>query len=262
MPALAQDCCAQLACQEQAQAYAQRMIELLTPLGNSPADVAQRRQQVEALKRVNPAQYQAIAILFGELKSWAAAGPKRNLCLQEQITARASGPQLAGVLDWASHFVAEQPPIDPSSPEFCNVFAWQVEVNQGAVDAFRSSESYFLSAKTFVLAKTFGVKPGQCGGRTRLWLGGGLNYQDRDAMGLLAVRGEYRLKDLGAELATVGHLKYVVEPGFGFGPNTFQVLTGLGADLNLLQLQAMAGYQSRGNRYLLQLGAGYTFTKR
>ena len=261
--AVAQECCATPACQAQARSYAQQLAELLAPLGKCPTDQTGRQAILASYQRQDPARYTRIEALARELKSWSAADNTRNTCLLQALNELDDNyVDIMSILDWSLHLVEALPVAGTQSAEFCREFAGTFELNQGVVDIFSRSESYFLSAKAFFLVETFGVARGQCGGRVRLWLGGGLNYQDRGTLGLLAAKAEYRLADINvANLTSIGHFKAILEPGYGFGPSTFQALAGVGADVHVLQVQVLGGYQSRQNRFLLHFGLAYTFTK-
>ena len=260
---LAQDCCTLPACQAQARTYGYRLAAQLKPLGKCPENKADRDAALARYQAQEPVAYASLTALVQELKAWATAEPSRNLCLAQTLN-ELDGSQVdvMSVLNWTLHLAEALPVARQQSPEFCQGFAATIELNQGAADIFSRSESYFLSAQAFFLLKTLGAGRGQCGGRVRLWLGGGLNYLDRNAKGVLAGKLEYRLQDLeAANLATLGHLKAILEPGYAFGPSSFQVLAGLGADVHLLQVQALGGYQARENRYLFSLGLVYALTR-
>jgi hypothetical protein len=259
----AQNCCDNPDCANTAKKYAEAELQLMQVLAESPSDSLGRVGKVNNYKASHPGWYQKVTELFLDIDNWAGNDNQKLICLQDQIKALPIDIGIRMSLnDWQLHFLQEFDKIKQRSTEFCQGFGVHAELNQGAVNLFKSTESHFFSVKAFVIVKTWGTSSSSCGGKVRLLLGGGMNYQYNDVMWIIAPRIEYRLKDIGNHFTSIGHIKFIFEPGYGISPDTFQYLTGLGVDINILQVQLLGGYQSRNHNYLAHLGLAYRFFKK
>lgn len=251
---LAQSCCDQPQCREQAQAFVDQISPLIKTLGEDP-DIFEDRQIILDSLRIHEGRlFNRMVNGIKDLEKWFGTdGDKRNcffdlLLVSDTVTA-------AWQLDWIGHIVKRLDDSDFGSPEFCREWGLHLDLNQGVADPFGSSEAYLLSTRALI---SYTLSPtDSCGGRFRLMLGPSLYYSKEKAHLFINPRVEIRLMDIGNNMTNVGNIKAIAQGNIG---DRFIGGLGLGVELANFNLQILGEYHDTDHDYSIQVGIGYRFS--
>jgi len=158
--------------------------------------------------------------------------------------------------NWKGYFMAAFITSGFQSPEFRKGFGILVHSGIGASSLFTSSER-FASLSGLVFSYTFTPKGQNSGRHIRAMIGPGLYYSATKTYLLIHPRFEFRVKDLGSELAGIGCLKLIAQGGF---QKEIQLAGGgIGAEVSNSHLQLTENYLFNEAALVLQFGIGYSF---
>lgn len=251
-------CCDDPACHEKANQLVTALGKATDFLGiypaNQPVDLDRKKQFLDSLKKAQPPKYNAIRQAAEQFNEWGSKDVSRRACLGREIGSTTT--LTADQRKWVNYFVTDLFSSGFLSPEFRKGFGILVHTGIGASSLFTNSER-FASLSGLLLSYTFTPKGQTTGGHIRVLLGPGLYYSATKTYLLIHPRLEYRIKDLGSELASIGCLKLIAQGGF---QKDIQLAgLGIGAEISRFHLQLTENYLFNDQALVLQIGLGYSF---
>jgi len=221
---------------------------------NHPTSKNEKKQFLDSLKTAQPSNYNAIKEAAKQIVDWQSVNVNRRKCMvllesdDNVITKEQS--------DWKGYFMAAFITSGFQSPEFRKGFGILIHSGIGASSLFTSSER-FASLSGLLLSYTFTPKGQNSGGHIRAMIGPGLYYSATKTYLLIHPRFEFRIKDLGSDLAGIGCLKLIAQGGF---QKDIQLAgLGFGAEVSNFHLQLTENYLFNESALVLQFGIGYSF---
>jgi hypothetical protein len=257
-PAFAQDCCGRPACMQEVDSYVVTLKRILNDFIPIPATKEERIMFLDAFAHQEPANYATLRKLVFDLDKVRTKDSTWLLCFATRLLLVNAGPSDENILRWFDFLTRQLLPSDFTSPEFKKGFGLHFDVNQGVADVGKSSQSYSFSMRVLA-AYTFTKKGKATGGKWRILARPSWYYQDNRGYLLVNPRVEYRFKDLGNKLVSIGNIKLIADANFG-DINIY----GVGAALELYFFGAQVLYQRQDkikSNHLL-LGLFYRFQKR
>jgi hypothetical protein len=251
-------CCDDPACHDKAKQLVVAMGKATDFLGafqpTPPMDVNGKKQFLDSLKKNEPSKYDAIRKAMNEYHDFINKDESQKDCVQTQIgdPANLSDDESR----WVGYFITSFFSSGFRSPEFRKGFGILIHTGIGASSLFTSSER-FASLSGLLLSYTFTPKGQNTGGHIRILLGPGLYYSATKTYLLVHPRIEFRIKDLGSELASIGCLKLVAQGGF---QKDIQLAgLGMGIEISSFHVQVTENYLFNDSALVLQFGLGYSF---
>lgn len=255
-PLVAQKCCDDVVCKEQAVQQAKRLTKACAFLTKDiPEPIDSAYAYLNRLSRTDPTRYTELMRAFGAFVRWSDQGDStanRTLCLYDVIE---DGPADWTVVIDKRNYMASQ----TLSPEFQKGLHFQWELDAGGIDIGRDSEGFLGSAR-LLLSYTFGHKedhvPKATGGKWRVLLGA-VPYYSRDELALAGdLRLTFRVKDIKMKEFVLGNWQLFSElqfmdqhPLLGLGTafefQNHTVLGGISADVRTGGIMAYIGYGQR-----------------
>ena len=246
---------AQSECRSKVGEYISRFKAAFRNFIPDPGTDRDRNLYLESLRRSNVQLYNYVEQLSIEAKANAERDTLWLPCFQQEFLNIEPGPMDGSILLWSAHLFKRFTEFDFDSPEFERGIGIHVDLNQGAADLGRDSETYSFAVR-ILLAYTFSKR--LSGGRFRMLGGVSTYYFDRDFLWFVNPRLEYRFKDIGNELTTFGNLKGILDANFG---TTWIVGTGIGLELHNFGVQIMYQRQGEIKKSHILVGIFYRFLK-
>jgi hypothetical protein len=248
-------CCDNPACRDSARQVVTSLGKATDFLGvypsGQPVDDERKKQFIDSLKNNEPARYNAIRQAAKQFDEWGSIDVSRRDCLTSQFENLSPDQR-----KWVSYFITALFSSGFRSPEFRKGFGILVHSGIGASSLFTNSER-FASLSGLLLSYTFTPKGQNTGGHVRVMIGPGLYYSATKTYLLVHPRFEFRIKDLGSDLASIGCLKLIVQGGFQ--KNIQLGGLGIGAEISRFHLQLTENYLFNESALVLQFGLGYSF---
>jgi hypothetical protein len=250
-------CCDDPACHDKAKQVATAIGKSVEFLGVYPGDAQLplndegKKRYLDSLKKNNPSNYNTIKKAARQLNDWKSEDPSQKVCLNGEL-AKLTLDQLK----WVNYFTTAFFSSGFRSPEFRKGFGLLVHTGIGASSLFTSSER-FASLSGLLVSYTFTPKGQNTGGLVRAMIGPGLYYSATKTYLLVHPRFEFRIKDLGSDLASIGCLKLIAQGGF---QKDIQLAgLGIGAEISRFHVQLTENYLFNDSALVLQIGLGYSF---
>jgi len=248
-------CCDNPACRDSARQVVTSLGKATDFLGvypsGQPVDDERKKQFIDSLKNNEPARYNAIRQAAKQFDEWGSIDVSRRDCLTSQFQNLSADQR-----KWVSYFITALFSSGFRSPEFRKGFGILVHTGIGASSLFTSSER-FASLSGVLLSYTFTPKGQNTGGHVRVMIGPGLYYSATKTYLLVHPRFEFRIKDLGSDLASIGCLKLIAQGGFQKDIQLGGL--GIGAEISRFHLQLTENYLFNESALVLQFGLGYSF---
>ena len=248
-------CCDNPACRDSARQVVTSLGKATDFLGvypsGQPVDDERKKQFIDSLKNNEPARYNAIRQAAKQFDEWGSINVSRRDCLTSQFENLSPDQR-----KWVSYFITALFSSGFRSPEFRKGFGILVHTGIGASSLFTSSER-FASLSGLLLSYTFTPKGQNTGGYVRAMIGPGLYYSATKTYLLVHPRFEFRIKDLGSDLASIGCLKLIVQGGFQKDIQLGGL--GIGAEISRFHLELTENYLFNESALVLQFGLGYSF---
>lgn len=258
MHTLAQDCCSRPACMQEVDSYVIPLKRILNDFIPIPSTREERIMFMDAFAHQEPANYAALRKIVFDLDKVRTKDSTWLLCFANRLLMVNAGPADENILRWFDFLTRQLLPNDFTSPEFRKGFGVHIDMNQGVADLGKKTQSYSFAARVLA-AYTFAKKGKVSGGNWRICAGPSFYYQDNRGYLLANSRVEYRFKDLGNKLVSIGNIKLIADANFGD-----ITVYGAGAALELYFFGAQVLYQRQNkikSNHLL-LGLFYRFQKR
>lgn len=218
---------------------------------NQPVDFNGKKRFLDSLKTYQPSKYNAIKKATKQINDFGKDDVSRRVCLSREY-ANLTEDQL----NWVNYFITAFYTSGFRSPEFRKGFGILVHTGMGASSLFKSSER-FASLSGLLLSYTFTPKGKNTGGRVRALIGPGVYYSATKTYLLVHPRFEFRIKDLGNEITTIGCLKLIAQGGF---QKDIQLAgLGIGAEISRFHIQLTENYLFNDSAFAFQVGLGYSF---
>jgi hypothetical protein len=219
-----------------------------------PMDVNGKKQFLDSLKKNEPSNYNAIKNAMNGYHDFISKDASQKDCVQREIA------DPANLTDdearWVGYFITSFFSSGFRSPEFRKGFGILVHTGIGASSLFTNSEG-FASLSGLLLSYTFTSKGQTTGGHVRALIGPGLYYSATKTYLLVHPRFEFRIKDLGSEVASIGCLKVIAQGGF---QKDIQLAgLGIGIEISSFHVQVTENYLFNDSALFLQFGLGYSF---
>ena len=247
-------CCDNPACRDSARQVVTSLGKATDFLGvypsGQPVDDERKKQFIDSLKNNEPTRYNAIRQAAKQFDEWGSIEVSRRDCLTSQFENLSADQR-----KWVSYFITALFSSGFRSPEFRKGFGILVHTGIGASSLFTSSER-FASLSGLLLSYTFTPKGQNTGGYVRAMIGPGLYYSATKTYLLVHPRFEFRIKDLGSDLASIGCLKLIVQGGFQKDIQLGGL--GIGAEISRFHLQLTENYLFNESALVLQFGLGYS----
>jgi len=248
-------CCENPACRDSARQVVTSLGKATDFLGvypsGQPVDDERKKQFIDSLKNNEPARYNTIRQAAKQFDEWGSINVSRRDCLTSQFENLSPDQR-----KWVSYFITALFSSGFRSPEFRKGFGILVHTGIGASSLFTSSER-FASLSGLLLSYTFTPKGQNTGGYVRAMIGPGLYYSATKTYLLVHPRFEFRIKDLGSDLASIGCLKLIAQGGFQKDIQLGGL--GIGAEISRFHLQLTENYLFNESALVLQFGLGYSF---
>jgi hypothetical protein len=222
---------------------------------SDPGTDEDRNLYLESLRQNNLQLYNSVEQLSREANANAEGDTLWLRCFQQEFLNIEPGPMDENIIRWSAHLFKRFTAFDFDSPEFERGIGIHVDVNQGAADLGRDSETYSFATR-ILLAYTFSKR--LSGGRLRMLGGVSTYYFDRDFLWFVNPRVEYRFRDIGNELTTFGNIKGILDANFG---KTWIVGAGIGVELHNFGVQLMYQRQGEIKKSHILVGIFYRFLK-
>ena len=247
-------CCDNPACRDSARQVVTSLGKATDFLGvypsGQPVDDERKKQFIDSLKNNESARYNTIRQAAHQFDEWGSINVSRRDCLTSQFENLSPDQR-----KWVSYFITALFSSGFRSPEFRKGFGILVHTGIGASSLFTSSER-FASLSGLLLSYTFTPKGQNTGGYVRAMIGPGLYYSATKTYLLVHPRFEFRIKDLGSDLASIGCLKLIVQGGFQKDIQLGGL--GIGAEISRFHLQLTENYLFNESALVLQFGLGYS----
>ena len=248
-------CCDNPICRDSARQVVTSLGKTIDFLGvypsGQPVDDERKKQFIDSLKNNEPARYNTIRQAAHQFDEWGSINVSRRDCLTSQFENLSPDQR-----KWVSYFITALFSSGFRSPEFRKGFGILVHTGIGASSLFTSSER-FASLSGLLLSYTFTPKGQNTGGYVRAMIGPGLYYSATKTYLLVHPRFEFRIKDLGSDLASIGCVKLIAQGGFQ--KHIQLVGLGIGAEISRFHLQLTENYLFNESALVLQFGLGYSF---
>jgi len=248
-------CCDNPACRDSARQVVTSLGKATDFLGvypsGQPVDDERKKQFIDSLKNNEPARYNTIRQAAKQFDEWGSINVSRRDCLTSQFENLSPDQR-----KWVSYFITALFSSGFRSPEFRKGFGILVHTGIGASSLFTSSER-FASLSGLLLSYTFTPKGQNTGGHVRVMIGPGLYYSATKTYLLVHPRFEFRIKDLGSDLASIGCLKLIAQGGFQKDIQLGGL--GIGAEISRFHLQLTENYLFNESALVSQFGLGYSF---
>jgi len=248
-------CCENPACRDSARQVVTSLGKATDFLGvypsGQPVDDERKKQFIDSLKNNEPARYNTIRQAAKQFDEWGSINVSRRDCLTSQFENLSPDQR-----KWVSYFITALFSSGFRSPEFRKGFGILVHTGIGATSLFTSSER-FASLSGLLLSYTFTPKGQNTGGYVRAMIGPGLYYSATKTYLLVHPRFEFRIKDLGSDLASIGCLKLIAQGGFQKDIQLGGL--GIGAEISRFHLQLTENYLFNESALVLQFGLVYSF---
>ncbi|HYG37995.1 MAG TPA: hypothetical protein VD908_05220 [Cytophagales bacterium] len=242
-----ENCCNEEACKTNAKELSEEVSASFALLGNDPNNFELREKILDSFKVSDHNQYAEFVRLVKKVEKFNQENPFGLNCINGFIDNE-------DVLDWLTHFFLKYENVKGLSPEFCKGFGLHFDLNTGVADLFNNTESFSSSTR---LLLSYTISKNNCGGKVRLMLGPSVYYQDQKLLFLINPRAEFRLRDIGTDLISIGNIKLITQANF----NSSKLITGLGvgAELYNFGAQLLGEYQTGKQNYSIQTGIFYRF---
>lgn len=262
---VAQNCCDRPACAAEAQSFADNIASLVQQLDEPPAGREETEKALAHLKVTNRELYKNFMRAVGDYIEWTSdeSGPK-SLCFSEKVPIDDTN-----TIPWIQQVTTYKQGVNFSSAEFCRGFDVQAEIGLGSTGLGSASEGFGATVRvlaSYTFAPTDpavhpdNVAPAaHCGGRVRLMAGVSQSYLGRRGITFATLRMELRLVDLADDLASLGHVKLMVQGNTGINRSVNSVGIGVGLDLQILGLHLMHSWQDEIVDNVTELGLYYKF---
>jgi len=221
---------------------------------NHPTSPKEKQRFLDSLKTAQPSKYNAIKEAAKQIIDWESEDVKRRACMVRL----GSDPNIVTEEQskWGDYFMAAFTTSGFRSPEFRKGFGILIHTGIGASSLFTSSER-FASLSGLLLSYTFTPNGQNTGGHIRALIGPGLYYSATKTYLLIHPRFEFRIKDLGSDLASIGCIKLIAQGGF---QKDIQLVgLGIGVEISNFHVQLTENYLFNESALVLQFGIGYSF---
>ncbi|WP_333820637.1 hypothetical protein [Ohtaekwangia sp.] len=251
-------CCNRADCKAAIDAYIISLKRLLNDFGTLPSGIDERKAALENYKtqyRVGYAQLRAIILKIQKI----SAGDRTWLdCFSQRFIEVDPSVADEDCISWYAYLSTVLLPSEFTSPEFAKGFGVHLDLSQGVADPGKSTEAYALAGRV-LLSYTFCKHGHASGGRWRVMAGPSIYYQDTKAYLLANPRVEFRLKDIGNKLASIGNIKLIADGNIG---DVYIVGGGVGLELYKFGVQVLYQRQSEVRSAQLLTGLFYRFQKK
>ncbi|HEY9048606.1 MAG TPA: hypothetical protein VIN08_22020 [Ohtaekwangia sp.] len=250
-------CCDRAGCREEIDGYIVSLKQLLNDFETLPASIDDRKASLERYRRLHREGYTQIRTIIHKLQK--ASGSDRTLldCFSQRFIDVAPDPDDENSASWYAYLTTVFLSNDFTSPEFAKGAGLHFDINQGVADVGKSTEAYSFAGR-LLLSYTFGKRGRASGGRWRVMAGPSIYYQDTKAYLLANPRVEFRLKDIGNKLTSIGNLKLIADGNIG---DLYIVGGGVGLELYKFGAQLLYQRQSEVRSSQLLIGLFYRFQK-
>jgi hypothetical protein len=242
-------------CRLKTEEYITRFKSAISKLPADPGTDVERDQYLDSVRLNNPEFYNRIARLSMEAQTNIKRDDSWLPCFQQEFLNVNPTAQDETIIRWSAHLFKRLLTFDFRSPEFEKGVGIHLDASQGAADLGRQSEAYSFAARV-LLAYTFSNEV--AGGRVRILGGVSTYYFERRFLWFANPRLEYRIVDLGNDLATLGNLKAILDANFG---KTWIAGAGVGLELHNFGVQLMYQRQGRQKSSQILVGLFYRFLK-
>ncbi len=256
------ECCDLPECEQVAQDFIEKILPLVSGLGEAPGNAQNTREKLALLQLNDPDGATQLMRLIREYNEWVGGDGLKSHCFTSKIP---STDQHSGT--WVLRLATIERDVEFRSAEFCRGLSWQFEAGVGATNLTKRSEGFFASLQV-LLAYTFAptdntvtsaslVTPSHCGGRIRLMAGLSQMYVARRGLVAATSRLEYRLCDLKKPMTSFGNVKLLGQVSLGLNRNLTLVGVGAAVELGKLGFQLMPAWTTGLVDNLWQVGLFY-----
>ncbi len=243
-------CCEDTRCKEKAREYGPKITGLVAFLGNyiNTGNLAEDRaandQKLDELKRSREHVYNDFVRTVNEIVTYFfdTTRFRIDLCLADEM------PTInrSNVLAWINHF-RDITPIIPST-EFCAGWKRRIELGQGASAFLSKGNVEYLGGLRGYLMYTFKGKE-KCGGTFRLMAGPGFFLRSTKAYATLNSRLSLRLKDIKADLFSLGNLNLFGGYNTSFTDKFNYAEGGIEVELGTFGVNLSANYDTNNGKW-------------
>lgn len=257
LPVLAQDsiCCSDPICSAKVKQLITNLEKETRLLGSCPEDFKARKEILDKLKIDKPASFDNLKKAVSQLHNWYINDISRRICVTRHYAEMTDD-----ALNWFEFIMSLYYIADFRSPEFAKGFGFHANAAMGSIDAFKTSERYVLTGGVLI-SYTFTPKGRVTGGHTRLMLGPSIFYSRQDISLMANPRIEFRLKDIGNEMTSLGCFKFIAQGNIG----RKMMLAGIGGSIELSRfaIDITLDNDFKNKDFYLKIGMMYsTFFKR
>jgi len=245
-------------CENKVKGYIINLKTILEKFIPDPGSDDARQVYIESIQKINPALFSKAQKLVNEGNSKMNNDSKWLRCFQNEFTRINPSSQDLSTLNWFA-YLAKQTTAEFVSPEFANGFGFHIDVNQGVADVGKKTETYSFAARG-LLSYTFkNFKANKSsGGHSRVLFGISTYYQNNKFLLFANPRYEYKIRDIGNKLTSIGNLKFIADANVG---DTWVIGGGLGIELYNFGLQLLYQRQTNDLSSHILTGLFYRFKK-